>query len=76
MLDALETVAGAGTRKLVYDEPDPRVAEIMCSWLGEFDISRALGLGLAVDEDFADVVRAHARLEQSPSGFLDPSCGS
>ncbi|SIM81138.1 Uncharacterised protein [Mycobacteroides abscessus subsp. abscessus] len=63
MLDALEVVAGAETRELVYDEPDPRVAEIVCSWPGEFDISRALALGLAVDEDFADVVRAHARLE-------------
>ncbi|MBE8527694.1 SDR family oxidoreductase [Amycolatopsis sp. H6(2020)] len=62
MLDALEAVAGADTRDLVYDEPDPRVAEIVCSWPGEFDISLALGLGLAVDEDFADVVRAHARL--------------
>ena len=59
MLASLERVGGAGPRALVSHELEPRIMEIVCSWPGEFDISRPLALGFTRDTDFDAVVRQY-----------------
>jgi len=57
MLDSLERVAGAAVRARVRCEPDRRIADIVCTWPGAFDASRALRLGFSADRDVDAVVR-------------------
>lgn len=59
MLDALERVGGPEARALVTDEHDQRVADIVCSWPGDFDVERQLVLGFMRDRSFDDVVRQY-----------------
>ncbi|MEL4505269.1 D-erythronate dehydrogenase [Luteococcus sp. H138] len=59
MLDSLERVGGAEARALVRDVPDQRVIDIVCSWPGDFDVERMLGMGFVRDEDFDEVVRQY-----------------
>ncbi|WP_312937635.1 D-erythronate dehydrogenase [Stutzerimonas nitrititolerans] len=59
MLDSLARVGGGAARERVSFEPDERVQRIVCSWPGDFDITRPLQLGFGVDGDFDSVVRAH-----------------
>lgn len=56
MLDSLERIAGAETRALVDEQPEQRVIDIVCSWPGDFDVSRPLALGFVSDTDFDAVV--------------------
>ena len=67
MLESLERVGGPQARSLVSDEPDQRVMGIVCSWPGEFDVERLLGLGFVRDESFDDVVQEYER-EFGPGG--------
>jgi len=57
MLDSLERVAGAAVRARVRCEPDRRIADIVCSWPGAFDVRRALRLGFSADRDIDSLVR-------------------
>jgi nucleoside-diphosphate-sugar epimerase len=57
MLDSLERVAGAAVRARVRCEPDPRISDIVCTWPGAFDVTRALRLGFTVDRDLDSIVR-------------------
>jgi len=57
MLDSLERVAGAEVRARVRCEPDRRITDIVCTWPGAFDASRALRLGFSADRDVDAVVR-------------------
>jgi nucleoside-diphosphate-sugar epimerase len=57
MLDSLERVAGAAARARVRCEPDRRIMQIVCTWPGAFETSRALRLGFAADRDVDAVVR-------------------
>ncbi|MBP0447575.1 SDR family oxidoreductase [Roseomonas sp. SSH11] len=59
MLASLERVGGAGARALVSHEPEQRVIDIVCSWPGDFDVSRPLALGFTRDGDFDSVVRQY-----------------
>ena len=59
MLDSLERLGGAAARARVKCEEDSRVADIVCSWPGAFDVGRALSLGFEADGDFDSVVRQH-----------------
>ncbi|MFW9042187.1 D-erythronate dehydrogenase [Corynebacterium striatum] len=59
MLDSLERVAGAETRKLVSDKPDESIAAIVTSWPGNFDVSRVEDLGFERDRDFDSMVRQY-----------------
>lgn len=59
MLDSLERVGGAEARALVTDVPDDRVAAIVTSWPGKFDVERMVALGFERDETFDDVVRQY-----------------
>lgn len=61
MLEALENVGGAEARALVTDEPDQRVMDIVCSWPGDFEVDRLLGLGFVRDESFEAVVEQYRR---------------
>jgi len=65
MLDSLERLAGREARALVGHQPDPRVAGIVCSWPGDFDIERPLRLGFGVDAGFDAIVAAHMRDQAS-----------
>ncbi len=57
MLDSLERVAGAAVRARVRCELDRRIMQIVCTWPGAFDASRALGLGFTADRDVDAIVR-------------------
>jgi nucleoside-diphosphate-sugar epimerase len=57
MLESLERVGGEQARALVSLKEDPRIMAIVCSWPGEFDVSRPLALGFTRDASFADAVR-------------------
>lgn len=59
MLDSLERIGGADARSLVADRPDQEVMDIVCSWPGEFDVDRLIGLGFVRDGSFDDVVRQY-----------------
>lgn len=60
MLDSLARIGGPERRALVRHDPDPRIAAIVCSWPGDFDVSRALALGFVRDDSFDAVVHRHA----------------
>ena len=57
MLESLERVAGAAARGRVRCEPDARIARIVGSWPGAFDVRRALRLGFVTDRDIDSIVR-------------------
>lgn len=57
MLASLERLAGADARARVRCAVDPRVMDIVCSWPGAFDVTRALALGFRADRDVDAVVR-------------------
>ena len=59
MVAALREVAGDAAAARIVFEPDARVEKIVGSWPGRWDTSRAEGLGLSGERDFADVVRSY-----------------
>ena len=59
MLEALEAVAGKAVRARVRFERDERIAGIVANWPTGAKAGRALRLGLAPDETFADIVRQY-----------------
>ena len=68
MLDSLERVAGAAARARVRCELDRRIMQIVCTWPGAFDVSRALRLGFSADRDIDSIVRQFVaeRLHELP----------
>lgn len=59
MLASLEHVAGPEVRALVSEEPEQRVIDIVCSWPGDFDVTRPLSLGFTRDSDFDSIIRQY-----------------
>ncbi|ONG54786.1 NAD-dependent epimerase [Pseudoroseomonas deserti] len=59
MLDSLERVGGKEARALVTQEPEQRVIDIVCSWPGDFEVSRPIALGFTRDADFDSAVRQY-----------------
>ncbi|MCR0985562.1 D-erythronate dehydrogenase [Roseomonas populi] len=59
MLRSLERIGGPKARALVREAPDRRIMDIVCSWPGAFDTSRATALGFTGDSDFDAVVRQY-----------------
>jgi len=57
MLDSLERLGGAAARARVRCEIDPRIAGMVGTWPGDFDVTRALALGFSPDQDIDAVVR-------------------
>src|SRR6185369_14822343 len=57
MLDSLERVAEPAVRARVRTSLDERVMQIVCSWPGRFDVSRALRLGFSADRDTDGIIR-------------------
>lgn len=57
MLDTLARLGGAGARSRVRCEIDPRIAAMVGTWPGDFDVSRALALGFSPEHDIDAVVR-------------------
>lgn len=60
MLDSLRRIAGPSAHARVRHAPDDRIQAIVCSWPGDFDVTRAMSMGFARDTDFDAVVRQHA----------------
>lgn len=58
ILDALEKVGGKEAVALIEEKRDPAIEAIVCSWPSRFDVSRGLGLGLELDGDVVEAVRA------------------
>ncbi|MCD9122837.1 D-erythronate dehydrogenase [Cupriavidus sp. UGS-1] len=59
MIAALREVAGDEAANRIRREPDARVQQIVGSWPGRWDTTRAEQLGLRGDAGFADVIRAY-----------------
>lgn len=59
MLASLERVAGSQIRAMVSEQPEQRVIDIVCSWPGNFDVSRPLSLGFIRDSDFDSIIRQY-----------------
>lgn len=57
MLESLERFGGPSARARVRCEPDQRMMTIVCTWPGDFDISRPLQLGFRADGDIDAIVR-------------------
>ena len=57
MLESLERFGGSSARARVRCEPDQRMMTIVCTWPGDFDISRPLQLGFRADGDIDAIVR-------------------
>jgi hypothetical protein len=59
MVRALEEVAGKEVAQLINWEFDAKVAKLVESWPGAFDVSRGVALGLTADPSYADAIRAY-----------------
>jgi D-erythronate 2-dehydrogenase len=59
MLDSLERLGGKPARALVSLTDVPRIAAIVCSWPGAFDVSRPLALGFEADQSFDSIVKQY-----------------
>jgi nucleoside-diphosphate-sugar epimerase len=56
MLEALEAVAGKGTRALVKAQPDAAIQRIVAGWSKGAVAARAEKLGLKPEREFADII--------------------
>jgi nucleoside-diphosphate-sugar epimerase len=68
MLAALARVAGAEAAARVRFQHDAAVENIVASWPGAWDDSRARALGLSGDPDFDSVIRAYIEDDLPPRG--------
>jgi D-erythronate 2-dehydrogenase len=59
MLDSLERLGGAAARARVACTQERRIADIVCSWPGDFDIRRPLSLGFTGDTNFDAIMRQY-----------------
>jgi nucleoside-diphosphate-sugar epimerase len=59
MAAALERVAGPAAASRIRWERDPRVTQLVDTWPGTLDASRARELGFPHDQDFDAIVRAY-----------------
>jgi nucleoside-diphosphate-sugar epimerase len=62
MLASLERLAGPAARARVRCEPDEQIMQVVSTWPGAFDVSRALSLGFQADEDIDSIVRQFMEL--------------
>ncbi|WP_237792339.1 D-erythronate dehydrogenase [Corynebacterium accolens] len=60
MLTSLERVGGSEARALTSDVPNERVASIVTSWPGNFDVKRMEELGFERDQDFDSVIQQYS----------------
>jgi D-erythronate 2-dehydrogenase len=58
-IEALRRIAGDKIAARIRRAPDPLVARIVGGWPQRFNPQRALTLGFSVENDFADIIRAH-----------------
>lgn len=68
MLDALERVAGPAVRARVRTSIDERIMQLVCTWPGRFDNSRALHLGFTADRDIDNLIRQFVSASAQRSG--------
>jgi len=59
MVAALRDVAGDDVANRIEWQREPRIENIVGSWPGQWDTSRALRLGFAGDASFSDVIRLY-----------------
>lgn len=70
MVAALERVAGQGPASRVRWVPDERIAQIVATWPGAWDNTRAQSLGFPSDADFDAVIRRYIAEERPSSPGL------
>ena len=59
MVASLERIAGADVARRVRWEQDARIERMVRGWPGKLDNSRAVSLGLPVDDSFDSIVRSY-----------------
>jgi D-erythronate 2-dehydrogenase len=66
MLDSLARLAGPRARARVRCAVDDRIARIVCTWPGRFDVRRARALGFTQDPDIDALVRQYLETRTPP----------
>ncbi|HJV09864.1 MAG TPA: NAD-dependent epimerase/dehydratase family protein, partial [Burkholderiales bacterium] len=74
-IEALRTVAGERTVRLIRREPDATIMRIVEGWPRNFDTRRALALGFRADATFEDIIRIHIEDEVQKSSAPQPGRG-
>lgn len=59
MIASLRRVAGNRHLGEIVEQPDPRIEAIVATWPAELDSSRALALGLPVDDGIDPIIKAY-----------------
>jgi nucleoside-diphosphate-sugar epimerase len=58
-IEALRAVAGDAATRLIRREPNEAIARIVAGWPTNFTAARALALGFKVEQNFAEIIKAH-----------------
>jgi len=70
MIDSLRRIAGTRAVELIRRVPDETTMRMVASWPGRFDTRRALQLGFEAEDDFDEIIRAHAEDELDGVGTV------
>jgi nucleoside-diphosphate-sugar epimerase len=58
-LEALQRVAGSDILKLIRQEPDATIQNIVAGWPESFTATRAIGLGFRSENSFDDIIKVY-----------------
>jgi nucleoside-diphosphate-sugar epimerase len=58
-IEALRRVAGEKAVRLIREEPNETIAQIVAGWPRNFNAARAKSVGFVADASFDDILRAH-----------------
>ena len=67
----MRRVAGEKTVRLIREEPDETIAQIVAGWPRNFNAARAKAVGFVGDTSFEDILRAH--IEDELGGKVWPA---
>jgi nucleoside-diphosphate-sugar epimerase len=58
-IEALRRVAGDRAIRLIREEPDEKIIEMVAGWPRNFDTRRAISLGFKAETSFDEIIRIH-----------------
>ena len=58
-IEALRSVAGENTVKLIRHEIDPKIDKIVSGWARDLDTKRAIGLGFKAESNFEEIIKVY-----------------